>query len=75
MDKNRPAAKCAWVLKAANALGSKTPKRGFTNKRFKTVYAIVNVEQLNVFEKGTEINEAVLVEAGIVKTNMMESKS
>ncbi|MGI6349979.1 MAG: 50S ribosomal protein L15 [Eubacteriaceae bacterium] len=48
-------------------LARRLPKRGFTNKRFKTVYAIVNVEQLNVFEKGTEINEAVLVEAGIVK--------
>ncbi len=48
-------------------LARRLPKRGFTNKRFKTVYAIVNVEQLNVFEEGTEINEAVLVEAGIVK--------
>lgn len=48
-------------------LARRLPKRGFTNKRFKAVYAIVNVEQLNVFEKGTEINEAVLVEAGIVK--------
>ncbi len=50
-------------------LARRLPKRGFTNKRFKTIYAIVNVEQLNVFEKGTEINEAVLVDAGIVKNN------
>lgn len=48
-------------------LARRIPKRGFTNKKFKTQYAIVNIEQLNKFEKGTEINEAVLVEAGMVK--------
>ena len=42
------------------------PKRGFTNINRKE-YAIVNVETLNRFEEGTEINPAVLVEAGIVK--------
>ncbi|AQL55562.1 50S ribosomal protein L15 [Abyssicoccus albus] len=42
------------------------PKRGFTNINRKE-YAIVNLETLNRFEEGTEINPAVLVEAGIVK--------
>ncbi len=48
-------------------LARRIPKRGFTNTKFKTEYAIVNIEQLNVFKKGTEVNEAVLVEAGMVK--------
>lgn len=48
-------------------LARRIPKRGFTNKRFKSEYAIVNVEQLNIFKKGSEVNEAVLVQAGMVK--------
>lgn len=44
----------------------RVPKRGFTNI-FKKQYAIVNLDMLNVFEDGTEVNESVLVEKGIVK--------
>ena len=42
------------------------PKRGFTNINAKE-YAIVNLDQLNVFEDGAEVTPVVLVEAGIVK--------
>ena len=42
------------------------PKRGFTNINAKE-YAIVNLDQLNVFEDGTEVTPAVLKEAGIVR--------
>ncbi|WP_110926020.1 50S ribosomal protein L15 [Bacillus massiliglaciei] len=41
------------------------PKRGFTNINRKD-YAIVNLETLNLFEDGTEVTPALLVEAGVV---------
>ena len=42
------------------------PKRGFLNINRKE-YAIVNLDQLNVFEDGAEVTPVVLIEAGIVK--------
>lgn len=39
---------------------------GFKN-RFKKVYAIVNVETLNIFEEGTEVTPELLLEKGIIK--------
>ena len=41
------------------------PKRGFTNI-FAKEYVEVNVDRLNIFENGTEITEAVLLERGVV---------
>ncbi|WP_144781376.1 50S ribosomal protein L15 [Macrococcoides caseolyticum] len=41
------------------------PKRGFTNINRKD-YAIVNLDQLNLFEDGTEITPALLIETGVV---------
>ncbi len=43
------------------------PKRGFSNARFRTRNAPVNVGALNDFEDGTEVTEALLRERGIVK--------
>jgi large subunit ribosomal protein L15 len=42
------------------------PKRGFTNI-WKKEWEIVNVEALNVFENGTEITPALLIETGLAK--------
>lgn len=42
------------------------PKRGFNNARFATNYAIVNVSDLDVFEDGTVVDAAALVESGLV---------
>lgn len=42
------------------------PKRGFTNAKFKTVYATVNVEDLNRFENGTVVTPALLKETGLI---------
>ncbi len=42
------------------------PKRGFNNK-FATVYTIVNVEKLNVFEDGETVTAEALVNKGIVR--------
>ena len=42
------------------------PKRGFTNINRKD-YAVVNLSTLNVFEDGTEVTPALLIEARIKK--------
>ena len=46
------------------------PKRGFTNALFKTTYATINVEDLNVFEDGTVVTPALLKEKGIIKKDL-----
>ena len=49
-------------------LAMRIPKRGFNNKNFATVYATVNVADLEArFENGAVIDEAAIVEAGILK--------
>jgi large subunit ribosomal protein L15 len=49
-----------------NPLFRRLPKRGFTNIHRKE-FAVVNVEELNRFEAGTEVTPELLVESGIVK--------
>ena len=43
------------------------PKRGFTNAKFKTVYAPINLADLNRFEDGTVVTPALLKDTGLVK--------
>ena len=43
------------------------PKRGFTNAKFKTVYAPINLADLNKFEDGTVVTPALLKDTGLVK--------
>lgn len=45
------------------------PKRGFTNYT-RVEYAIVNLEQLNQFENGTEVSPELLIETGLVKKEL-----
>ena len=45
------------------------PKRGFTNINRKE-YAIINIETLNKFEKGTEVTPELLKECGLVKQQL-----
>ena len=47
-------------------LTMRIPKRGFTNK-WRTEYAAVNVERLEIFEDGAVVTPASLIEAGIIK--------
>ena len=47
-------------------LHMRMPKRGFNNKRFKTVYNIINVDCLNAFQDGATVDLAALIGAGIV---------
>jgi len=42
------------------------PKRGFTNN-FRTVYAAINVDRLEIFEDGQVVTPVDLIEAGIIK--------
>lgn len=42
------------------------PKRGFTNI-FKKEFAVVNVEDLNIFEENTKVTPELLIEKGIIK--------
>ena len=46
------------------------PKRGFNNYRFATVYAVINVSDLNRFENGTVVTPALLKEVGLVKNQL-----
>ncbi len=47
-------------------LQRRVPKRGFNNI-FATEYATVNLSALNVFEDGTVVDAAALIEKGIIK--------
>ena len=45
-------------------------KRGFNNTRFATVYATVNVSDLNRFEDGTVVTPELLIETGLLKKQL-----
>ena len=45
------------------------PKRGFTNFT-RTEYSIVNLDQLNRFEDGTEVTPELLIETGLVRKEL-----
>lgn len=47
-------------------LHRRLPKRGFTNI-FKQEFALISLRDLNRFEKGTTVNRAALIEAGLIK--------
>ena len=46
------------------------PKRGFSNAKFKTVYAVINLSDLNVFEDGTVVTPALLKDTGLLKNQL-----
>ena len=45
-------------------------KRGFNNTRFATVYATINVSDLNRFEEGTVVTPELLIESGMIKKEL-----
>ncbi|MFZ0710876.1 MAG: 50S ribosomal protein L15 [Terrimicrobiaceae bacterium] len=52
-------------------LHRRLPKRGFNNTKFKTVYGVVNLDDLERrFEDGTAINEKLLRGAGLVRGSL-----
>jgi large subunit ribosomal protein L15 len=55
-----------WFEGGQMPLNRRVPKRGFTNI-FKKTFQVVNLESLNRFNEGFEIDAAVLADAGLVK--------
>ncbi len=51
-----------------NPIYRRLPKRGFHNYA-STIYDVVNIEALERFEDGTEVNPTVLVEVGLVRND------
>lgn len=60
----------AWFQGGQSPLYRRLPKRGFNNKRFAIRYAIVNLDDLNVFNDGDVVNMEVLKEKGIIKKEL-----
>jgi len=53
------------------SLARRMPKRGFNNKVFATEYAIVNLRDLEKrFDTGAVIDEAAIVESGLIKKEL-----
>ena len=48
-------------------LFQRLPKRGFSNKKFRTAWSIINVEDLNRFATGTEVTPELLQENGLIR--------
>ena len=46
------------------------PKRGFSNARFKTTYAVINLSDLNLFEDGAVVTPELLKEMGLLKNQL-----
>ena len=59
-----------WFEGGQTPLYKRLPRRGFSNKRFETKYAIVNVSDLNRFKDGDTVTPAMLKEAGLVKKEL-----
>ena len=66
-QKSRSGASIPAVFEGGQTpLFRRVPKRGFSNARFKTSYATVNVSKLNVFEDGTVVTPALLKEKRLI---------
>ena len=59
-----------WFEGGQTPLYKRLPRRGFSNKRFETKYAIVNVSDLNRFKDGDTITPELLKESGLVKKEL-----
>ena len=59
-----------WFEGGQTPLYKRIPRKGFSNKRFETRYAIVNVSDLNRFKDGETVTPALLKESGLVKKEL-----
>ena len=59
-----------WFQGGQSPLYRRLPKRGFNNARFKTEYAVINLDDLNKFNDGDVITPEILKEKGIVKKQL-----
>lgn len=61
----------AWFQGGQTPLYRRIPKRGFNNKRFRTEFATINLDDLNKFFKdGDTVTPEILRERGIVKKEL-----
>lgn len=61
----------AWFQGGQSPLYRRLPKRGFNNKRFRTEYAVINLNDLNkFFNDGDVVTPEVLKEKGIIKNSL-----
>jgi len=60
----------AWFQGGQSPLYRRLPKRGFNNKRFAIRYAVINLNDLNIFNDGDVINMELLKEKGIIKKEL-----
>lgn len=60
----------AWFEGGQTPLYRRVPKRGFNNKRFATIYATINLSDLNRFNDGDTVTPELLKELGIVKKQL-----
>lgn len=56
-----------WFEGGQMPLQRRTPKRGFSNKRFRQEYQIVNLQELNLLEDVKTVNAETLKEFGLIK--------
>ena len=59
-----------WFEGGQTPLYKRLPRRGFSNARFATKYAIVNVSDLNRFKDGDVVTPELLKESGLVKKEL-----
>lgn len=59
-----------WFEGGQLPLYRRLPKRGFSNAKFKTEYAVINLDDLNRFEDGTVVTPELLKETGLVKQQL-----
>ena len=59
-----------WFEGGQTPLYKRLPRRGFSNVRFATRYAVVNVEDLNRFKDGDTVTPELLKESGLVKKEL-----
>ncbi|MDI6704024.1 MAG: 50S ribosomal protein L15 [bacterium] len=62
-----------WFEGGQTPLYRRVPKRGFVNPR-KLEYQIINVQELNRFPEGTEVNFNTLKDMGLVKKKNLPIK-
>lgn len=61
----------AWFQGGQSPLYRRLPKRGFNNKRFRTEFATINLDELNKFFKdGDVVTPEILKERGIIKNSL-----
>ena len=60
----------AWFQGGQSPLYRRLPKRGFKNTRFETKYAVINLSDLNKFDKDAIVTPELLKEMGLVKNGL-----